>query len=395
MRKSSSQKKTIRVAVAGIGARGVLWLIPSLSQRDDVEVVALCDVCLPKAEHAVRTLAPKARAFRTIEEAMREVPCDAVAVTTPDGHHAEAVRPALEAGKWVFCEKPLETTLEKCRAIIQADEAAGGRVFIGFNLRYSPVYEEMKAQIDRGAVGRILTIQMDEFYDGGRTYFRRWNRRRSESGGLWITKACHDFDLMAWLAGKMPRRVSAFSARSYYVPKPGAATQCRDCGLAPTCPDRAPARPDDWARIWEENGGPPYDLCLYTSDGDTFDHGMATVEFDDDIYGTYTCNVVSGITERRIRVSGTRGTLDGRWGGRELTLTRRDPTQVVTIPVGGGEGSHGGADPKNLEAFLAFVRGEVEPRCRPRAAALSVRMGLAATRSSDEGRVVGLDEFPL
>ena len=52
------------------------------------------------------------------------------------------------------------------------------------------------------AVGRVLTVQADEFYDGGRGYFRRWNRLRSEGGGLWLTKASHDFDLLYWLSGR-------------------------------------------------------------------------------------------------------------------------------------------------------------------------------------------------
>jgi predicted dehydrogenase len=385
----------LRCIVAGCGGRAVGWLIPALSASPDTEVVALCDDCVPRADYAARSCPSNPRTFRSVEDALGAVDCDVVAVTTGDAHHAEVVLPALAAGKTVFCEKPLETTLEKCQAIVRADEAAGGRVFVGFNLRYAPVYDAVRAEIDRGTLGRVLTIQMDEFYDGGRTYFRRWNRLRSEGGGLWITKASHDFDLMAWIAGAPPAQVSAFASRTYYVPKPGAAAQCRFCRLAPTCPDRAPATPHESLRIWEENGGPPHDLCLFNTESDTFDHGIATVRFEGEVLGTYTCNVVTGFTDRRIRVSGTRGTLDGSLSADRLTLVSRDPSKTVEIAVGGDRAMHGGADGFVLESFLAFARGETEPRCRPREAATAIRLGLAATRSADEGRTVPMSEFSL
>ena len=385
----------LRCIVVGCGGRAAGWLIPALAARSDAEVVALCDECLPRADHAARPCPTPPRTFRTVEEALRSVDCDVVAVTTGDAHHAEVVLPALAAGKTVFCEKPLETTLDKCRAIVEADEKVGGRVFVGFNLRYAPVYDAVRAEIDRGTLGRVLTIQMDEFYDGGRTYFRRWNRLRVEGGGLWITKASHDFDLMAWLAGSAPLQVAAFAERTHYVPKPEAARQCRFCQLAPTCPDRAPVKAAESLAVWEESGGPPHDLCLYNSDTDTFDHGIASVRFEGGVLGTYTCNVVTGLTDRRIRVSGTRGTLDGSLSADRLRLVRRDPTEAVDIPVGGGRAMHGGADGFVLESFLQFARGEAEPRCRPREAALAIRIGLAATRSADEGRTVAMGEFAL
>ena len=75
---------------------------------------------------------------------------------------------------------------------------------------------------DAGKLGKLLTIEANEYYFGGRSYFRRWNRLREFGGGLWITKACHDFDLINWFAGGKPRRVFAMSNLSYYKPMDGA-----------------------------------------------------------------------------------------------------------------------------------------------------------------------------
>ena len=383
----------IRTAVVGIGGRGN-YMARAVAKREDVELVALCDRYVEKARYVAGEIDGDLPVFARFEDLLASVDCDVVMVTTGDAHHADIVAPALDAGKFVFCEKPLETTFEKCRRIVDADKRAGGRTFVGFNLRYAPTYTKVRQLIDAGEIGDVLTIQADEFYDGGRTYFRRWNRLRSEGGGLWITKASHDFDLLAWFAGTPPREVYAAVSKTYYTARPDAAAQCRNCPLQGVCPDRAPAEPTVLQRLTEEAGGGPYDLCLYNADSDTFDHGIATVAFECAIFATYTCNVVAGFTDRRIRVSGTRGTLDGKLSGGNITLYRRDPSRIEEVSLDADTSSgHGGADVNVLEGFFGFVRGENEPKCRPEEALTAVALGLAATRSGDEHRAIPFREI--
>jgi predicted dehydrogenase len=386
----------IKVAIVGVGGRGS-WLVETVAKRSDVEITAVCDRYIRRAAYIVQQCQlTGTRVFDDIGPLLAAVECDAVMVTTTDAHHAEVVVPALKAGKFVFCEKPLETTARKCKAIIAADHQAGGKTFVGFNLRYAPVYARVKQIIDSGALGDLLTIQADEFYDGGRTYFRRWNRSRAEGGGLWITKASHDFDLLYWFAGAKPLEVQAMAAKTYYVPKAEAAMQCRHCRLEATCPDRAPREAPALVQIREESGGEPHDLCLYNAPSDTFDHGIATVAFERSILATYTCNVVAGFSDRRIRVAGTKGTIEGCLSGTTLTLYKRDPSACIQVPVDVDLGiSHGGADADVQESFFRFVRGEAEPKCRPADAITPVCLGLAATLSGDTHRAVSMARYRL
>ena len=385
-----------KVAIVGIGGRGS-WLVGAVAKRADVEITALCDRYVQRAEYmAKQCQLGSARVFADFETLLQSADCDAVMVTTSDAHHAEVVVPALKAGKFVFCEKPLETTAKTCRAIMVADRRAGGKTFVGFNLRYAPVYVQVKKIIDSGALGDLLTIQADEFYDGGRTYFRRWNRYRAEGGGLWITKASHDFDLLYWFAGSKPLEVYAAARKTYYVPKAGAAMQCRHCAFEATCPDRAPREASPLVKIREEAGGEPHDLCLYNAPSDTFDHGIANVSFERDILATYTCNVVAGFSDRRIRVAGTKASVEGCLSGKSLKLYRRDPSSAVEIPVEVDlRISHGGADADVQESFFRFVRGEGEPKCRPQDGYVPVCMGLAATLSGDTHRAVSMARYKL
>jgi predicted dehydrogenase len=368
-----------------------------VAKREDAQLVAICDRHIRKAEYMIQKCGlTDARVFDSIDALLGGVDCDAVMVTTSDAHHAEVVVPALKAGKYVFCEKPLETTAAKCKAIIAADKKAGGKTFVGFNLRYAPVYVKVKQVIDSGVLGDLLTIQADEFYDGGRTYFRRWNRFRAEGGGLWITKASHDFDLLYWFAGAQPLEVYATAQKTYYVPKFEAAMQCRNCKLEATCPDRAPREASPLVKIREESGGEPHDLCLYNAPSDTFDHGIATVTFERDIMATYTCNVVAGFSNRRIRVAGTKATVEGNLAGKGLTLYRRDPSAREELPIEVDlRVGHGGADADVQSSFFAFARGEAQPKCRPSDAIVPVCMGLAATQSGDLHRVVKMSSFKL
>jgi len=340
-----------------------------------------------------------AELFTDFKECMRKCDFDAVMIFTPDYAHAEIAVPALKSGKFVFVEKPLETTDAKCRRIIEADRKAGGRTYVGHNLRHAPLYGKIKSMIDKGDIGRILTIQADEFYDGGRTYFRRWNRFRKFGGGLWITKACHDFDVLQWLAGARPVSVSAVSALSYYRRKKGAAEFCGDCRLRKSCFDAFEKK--KYPKAWYDHimsavpdGMPRPDICLYNSDKDTFDHGAATVRFENDIFATYTVNVVSGFTNRTIRISGTRGTIDGNLEEQRITQWFRDPPGKKSFNVidPSTAGAHGGADSFVVSDFLSFVRGEKRPKVAPAEAHIAVRIGLAAEKSSSAGKIIPMQE---
>ncbi len=397
---SDASGHPVRVAVVGIGGRGT-WAARQLAQHPGYELVALCDLNLGKLDYFRRQAGlERVPAAGSIEACLRDFPLDAVVITTHDAAHAETALPALRAGKFVFLEKPLDTTAERCHAIVEADRAAGGKTFVGLNLRFAPLYSTAKRMIAEGAVGDVLTVQADEFYNGGRGYFRRWNRLRAFGGGLWITKACHDFDLLHWLAGRRPVSVYAVDALSYYRPRPDAPLHCAECGMKGTCPDsfyviKGSQKEKLLSEAAAEHGDPRPDLCLYNSDKETFDHGIATVEFEGGVFGTYTCNVVAGFSDRRLRVSGTKGTLDGALASPTVTLRRRDPSSTEEIPLATAEGGHGGGDALLFDEFLDFVAGRREPRVRPAEGMIPVLLGLAATRSADERRRVEMSEFGL
>jgi predicted dehydrogenase len=326
--------KKIGMAVIGASMRSTVLLDYLKRHPDEGFVTGIYDVVPSRGEYLIREYGGKrATVYESLEQVMKDERAGAVFVGTPDYAHVEPVTAALRAGKNVYCEKPLSTTLGDCDAIIEVAKQAKRVFYLGMNLRHNPVFETLHEVLSSGRLGRLLTIEANEYYYDGRTYFRRWNRLREFGGGLWITKASHDFDLLNWFAGGTPTRVFATSSLSYYKPKPKAATHCRICDIRDECPDyhdiekRGVSDRDkvlnELSRLTEEATGQMRDLCLFNSEKDTFDNGIAVVEYDNDVRATYTVNVVSARDTRQMRLMGTEGSAEGDTAEGKVTVYGR------------------------------------------------------------------------
>lgn len=395
----------IAITIVGASMRSQM-LLEFLKKRKDVAFLAgIYDVVPQRGQYLLRQygLQEEVPVHQSLEEAIDNPNSEALFVATPDGEHAESVIRGLQAGKHIYCEKPLDITLEACDAIIQAARQSEAVFYVGMNLRHSPVYETVHNTIASGEIGKVLTIEACEYYYGGRTYFRRWNRLRSRGGGLWITKACHDFDLLNWMAGGNPTSVSATSSLSWYKPKPQATLHCRNCPLKNECPDcydihnpgvHIPQIWDDLAAITEEVTGQKRDLCLYNSDKDTFDNGVAIVEYDNDVRATYVCNVVAPNQEikRRMTVLGSDGALDADLAkGEVIVYDRHSPKNVRhDLAAAVRESSHGGADDRILLDFFRCCQSGDKPRSSWQDGRNSLLVGLAATEASDSHTLVDI-----
>ncbi len=131
---------------------------------------------------------------------------DVVSVCTPSGAHMEPVLAAAAAGKHVLVEKPLEVTLPRCDAIIDACEAAGVRLGAIFPSRFTTANRAIKRAVEDGRFGR-LTLgstavkwwRSQEYYDSG-----GWRGTWSlDGGGALMNQAIHNVDLLQWLMGEV------------------------------------------------------------------------------------------------------------------------------------------------------------------------------------------------
>ena len=106
----------------------------------------------------------------------------------------------------VITEKPLTTDETKCQRIIDALESSKGKVRVAHNYRYSPHRQRMKELLAQGRIGKLTSIDFHWYLDvyHGAAYFRRWHGKERFSGGLFVHKASHHFDLLNWWIGSEP-----------------------------------------------------------------------------------------------------------------------------------------------------------------------------------------------
>lgn len=397
---------TVRVGIIGVGGRGVGCFGKLLKEHTGVELAALADPNMQRLEGAQQTLGGDAELYTDVEAMLRESKLDGVVVTTPDYTHADTVIAALRAGiKHVLVDKPLATTTQGCIDVVKAMEETGGQVAIGFNLRHAPLLARIKDVLASGEIGDLMLAENREFYNGGRTYMARWNRKYAWSGGLWIHKGSHDFDIFNWWnEGGVPKSVYASAGlnalRADKIPfeveegKPVGPT-CSECAYYDICPDRSDmGKSNLFNDSTAATDGYHKDLCIYTSDKDVHDNGIAVVEYDNNVRISHMECFVSNFDDRSYTIVGDRGTLEAHL---------KDPTQIVFRPRWGEdkiidvpqprEGGHGGADPSLVESLVLAMRGEKSELSGIKDGIRAVAVGQAAEISWREKRSVNISEL--
>ena len=149
---------------------------------------------------------------------VQETHPDVVIVASIDGTHAQYIVQALEHDLNVITEKPMVTDSRQATAVLEAERRSRASVRVIHNSRYAQPHMQIKRMIMSGMLGRITNVEfvwnLDTYH--GASYFHRWNRDRSQSGGLTITKGCHHFDLINWFLDDIPVQVFAYGALNYY-----------------------------------------------------------------------------------------------------------------------------------------------------------------------------------
>ena len=127
---------------------------------------------------------------------------DVVAVCSPNGCHSTHTIDGLKAGKHVLCEKPMALTAVDCGNMINESLKADKRLFIVKQNRFNPPVVALKGAIDRGKLGRILSVQLNCFWNRNPAYYENsWKGTKNLDGGSLFTQFSHFVDLLFWMIG--------------------------------------------------------------------------------------------------------------------------------------------------------------------------------------------------
>ena len=190
----------MKVGVIGCGAVAHYCHLPALLRISGVTIAAVAD-----PDEALRNRAAQSArcaAFKSAEFLLASAEVDAVIIATPPPTHAAIGIMAARAGKSIYLEKPIATTLTDAADLFAAASEAGVTAAVGFNRRSHPLYIRARDMIRRGAVGELQAIQTmfcEPVPAGGLPV---WKAARSSGGGALLDLASHHVDIIRWLTDR-------------------------------------------------------------------------------------------------------------------------------------------------------------------------------------------------
>ncbi len=168
---STAPSDRIAVGMIGVGSRSH-ELLEAIKKVDGTEIVGVCDAYSGRVERAIERTGGRAKQYAGYKEILADPSVDAVTIGTPDHWHRQMAIEALEAGKDVYCEKPLTYSVEEGLEIAAAAEACGKIVQVGSQTVSSDAAAELRRWVQSGRLGQITMIRV------------AYNR--NSPGGAWI-----------------------------------------------------------------------------------------------------------------------------------------------------------------------------------------------------------------
>ena len=183
----------VRVAIIGVGRIGPTHIENLMRLSNKVKVVAVCDLIEERANNNAKIAG--ANPYIDYKKMIGKEEIDAVYVTTPTNQHDYVVKDCAEAGKDIFCEKPIAENLEKAVEMCEYVRKYNVRFQIGYQRRFCDEYIAAKKLIDAGKIGRPLVFKStskDPFPPP------EWALNPKTGGGIYIDVNTHDYDLARW-----------------------------------------------------------------------------------------------------------------------------------------------------------------------------------------------------
>ena len=185
----------LRFGVIGAGRIGKIHAENLATRIPDVEVAAIADVNLAAAQELAARLHIPA-AYEDYHAILSDPTIAVVAICSSTDTHAKIVIEAAQAGKHIFCEKPIDHDLAKIDAALAAVQQAGVKLQIGFNRRFDPNFRKVRQMVAEGKIGELHSVHITSRDPAPPpvSYVK-------VSGGIFLDMTIHDFDMARYLSG--------------------------------------------------------------------------------------------------------------------------------------------------------------------------------------------------
>ena len=360
----SQVNSTVEVGIVGCGGRGN-WIAPFFPEYAGARVVAVADVMKTKLDSTREKLKlDSSRAYHG-PEAYKELAnskLDAVVIETPTYFHPVQAAAAVEAGKHVFCAKPIAVDVPSSKDFLESGKRAenkGLSFWVDFQSRARPVFQEVTARIQRGDIGKVAMAQILYYagrpwrdrstagMDAGQKRIVNWFGDRVISGDIIVEQNIHVIDMANWYLGSHPLKANGAGGRT------------------------------DWS-------GTPNDT------GDVWDHFAVTFWYPGGVHASFSSNqLTNSFSDLCVRCFGVHGCADTHYGG--LVRITSDQKDKVWMGADKDDTFRGGCV-TNVVDFIASLRAG-KPINNAAVAVESNLTGILGRMAAYQERTVTWDEM--
>jgi predicted dehydrogenase len=227
----SQANSTVEMGLVGCGGRGN-WLAPFFPEYTGARIVALADVVKSKLESTSQKLKVDAARNYHGPDAYRELAhskLDGVIIETPPYFHPIHAAGAVEAGKHVYCAKPVAVDVPSAKDFLAAGQKArdkGLSFWVDFQSRAQPVFQEVASRIQRGDLGKVALTQV--YYYANRPWkdqsrpgmdpdqkrMANWLGDKEISGDIIVEQNIHVIDMANWYLNGHPLKANGTGGRT-------------------------------------------------------------------------------------------------------------------------------------------------------------------------------------
>jgi predicted dehydrogenase len=371
----------IKIGLLGCGLR-VRCILQHLFEIDisrQIQIAAVYDPDPLSIEELKKLTEQQFQILSTEDELINHSDINWIWIGSWNYHHAKQVLRCLQAGKNIFCEKPLVTSFEDGLKIYEAWRETKTIFSLGLVLRYAGIYQAIRHILEANILGKTVSFEFNEtlpFYHGGYIH-GNWRRFEANSGGHMLEKCCHDLDLASWFIKSLPVRVASFGGLSIF--KPENTYLIEKIGQSP-------------------DGKNPYDQWFdahhvdpFLSAKDTIDNQVVILEYENGVRATFHTNCHSAIPERRFHICGMEGTLRADlWQGNIEYKRAGFETQTEIIQSKEHTDGHGGGDRIITRNLLQTMLGNEKPLAGIMEGLQFTCVALAIDESMKTGKIVDL-----
>lgn len=196
----------LKLGVIGTGRIGKVHIATLVQNVPQAVVVAVADVNLAAAKEFAGTMGISA-VYGNYKDVINHPEVEAVVICSPTDTHAQYIVEAANAGKHIFCEKPVDLSLDVIRGALDAVDKAGVKLMVGFNRRFDPNFAKIRQLVVDGKIGdpHILKITSRDPAPPPAEY-------SAVSGGMFMDMTIHDFDMARFIVGSEVTEVYVKSA---------------------------------------------------------------------------------------------------------------------------------------------------------------------------------------